>query len=103
MHSPVLIITHVYTHKDLQPGLKITELLIRIINYILFCCISCEIKNMYCRPRNVTIAHTEPNKMLHSMLKIHEEHPTFKINAHFGLKNGNLNLIKPKCNRKIMT
>jgi len=58
---------------------------------------------MYCRPRNVTIAHTEPNKMLHSMLKIHKEHPTFKINANFGLKNGNLNLTEPKCNRKIMT
>lgn len=37
------------------------------------------------------------------MLKIHEEHPTFKINANFGLENVNLNLIKLKCNRKIMT
>jgi len=51
----------------------------------------------------MTIAHMEPNKMLHSMFKIHEEHTTFKINANFGLKNGNLNLTEPKCNRKIMT
>ena len=41
--------------------------------------------------------------MSHSMLKIHKEHPTFKINANFGLKNGNPNSIGPKCNRKIMT
>jgi hypothetical protein len=58
---------------------------------------------MYCRPRNVTIAHMEHNKTLHSMLRIYEEHPTFKINANFGLKSGNLNMIEPKCNRKIMT
>lgn len=36
------------------------------------CSTSCEIKHMYCMHRNVTIAHTEPNKMLQSVLKIHE-------------------------------
>lgn len=37
------------------------------------------------------------------MLKIQEGCTTFKFNANFGLKNGNLNLIEPICNRKIMT
>jgi hypothetical protein len=50
---------------------------------------------MCCSPRNVTFAHVEPNKMFRSMLKIHEEHPTFKINANCGPKKGRLTLINP--------
>lgn len=62
---------------------------------------SCEKKHMYCNPRNVTFAHTEPNKMFRSMLKIHEKYPTFKINANHGPKNGNLNLINPNVPEKL--